>query len=787
MEIIEWEIIEATGDLTDVLSVRHKVYVEEAGRLNHVDDTITSFDRFDNYCVYIVAKLNNEPVATVKVIADSSLGLPCDEFAELSRYRVSQNCLCEFGHLISLPSVRNEKLGPAMMRAALIYAVNRGATHILGDFFADGNHSDLHYYYKNLGFIPASAPYKDPRFTGAPLSIIGFLDISHSYNLYLHGSNVQKRLLRYFYNDYAVYREAKKPKDFFSYQNGGRLNSRQLLAELKSKVNHPSYSRLSYLMGCGIQTRGENEFITDENGNNFFALFDQYGNQSFGYNYTEFVNTLRTALNNKNINSTKIMFEEASIRLADELIKATDNNFDCCYFANGGGETIDNAFKIAMAVTRRKKIIAFEGCFHGKTIATLSAAGRDEHHQVYPGLMKETFVILPFGDETALDNALNADIAAVIIEPVQAEGGVNVPPAGFLAYLTELAHQKGALVIFDEMQTAFGRLGHMFAFQKYQVIPDIMCIGKAFGGGILPISAVLTRHEFWGVLSDHPSSFGSSLGGNPVSCELARQVLRTASAPAFISHINMLSGILLPELGRLQDKYPQLISRITGDGLMFGIHFTSPLIVGLALRLLYENNVTSSYCLYNLNVLRVQPPLNSHSHNLAEACKTLDYVLNKINSVDLDNWSQNQASFEIIVPVPIKNLLNKVHNNPTLFELFSDGRTNYPCNERVKFYGRIGDDLGCWDNTLELHKDGYVSKASEGFIWKSCERVLKLIELTPDTTRVHITAIWDNDIKPYDVLTNVKLHLYLNEHGFPRVRNELMRGGIDETVLRDVV
>ncbi|WP_369790334.1 aminotransferase class III-fold pyridoxal phosphate-dependent enzyme [Rouxiella sp. WC2420] len=787
MNNIEWQVIKATGDLTEVLKIRHKVYVEEASRLNHVDDTLSSFDRFDNYCVYIIAKIDNQPVATVKVITDSPIGLPCDEFADLSKYRRPQHHLYEFGHLISLPTVRNDKLGPAMMRAALIYAVNRGATHILGDFFADGTQQDLHYYYKNLGFIAACHPYRDPRFTGAPLSIIGLLDISQSYSLYLRGSRVQKRLLHYFYNDYAIYRDTDKPELYFTHQVEGRKNQRQLLAELKAKVNHPSYARLSYLMGCGIQMRGEDEFVMDENGREFYALFDQYGNQSFGYNHSQFTDALRQAIASKNINSTKIMFEEASIKLADELIEATGNNFDCCYFANGGGETIDNAFKIAMAVTRRKKIIAFENCFHGKTIATLSAAGREEHYRVYPGLMTDTFVIVPFGDKAALDAALTDEIAAVIIEPVQAEGGVNTPFAGYLPFIAERCRQQGTCLIFDEMQTAFGRLGHLFAFQKYQVVPDIMCIGKAFGGGILPISAVLARRELWGVLNDHPSSFGSSLGGNPVSCQLARQVLRTASTPSFLAHINMLSGMLLPELKRLAKNYPLLISKISGDGLMFGIHFTSPLMVGLALRLLYENDVTSSYCLYNLNVLRVQPPLNSQPHNLIKACNTLDGVLNKINNIDIATWSLNHASFELILPTPINNVLKQVQDYPALFDPFSDGRTHYPCDQWVNFYGNLGDDRACWKNLTGLLEDGFVSTAAEGFIWKSCIRQLRLSVLTPVMTQVSLTVEWDNAMQPYDMLTNVKINLYLNEQGFQRIKNELMRGGMNETFLRNVV
>ena len=303
---------------------------------------------------------------------------------------------------------------------------------------------------------------------------------------------------------------------------------RQILAEVKAAHNHPTYSTMAFVMGCGVQGMGAGSHVTDEHGRRFLALFDQYGNQSFGYSNERIIDAIEDQIKIRRLNSTKIMFEEEQIELTERLARLTGNRLPYVYLANSGGETIDNALKLARAATGRPAFVTAVDCFHGKTFAALSASGRPEHAVLFQPLL-DHFRQVPFDDLAALEAAIGPDTAAVLLEPLQAEGGVIVPSPGYLREVRRLCSAAGALLILDEMQTAFGRCGTFFAFEQFGLAPDLLCVGKAFGGGILPVSAVLGTAAVWGSLKALPSTFGSSLGGNPLSCRAALEVIAIVS------------------------------------------------------------------------------------------------------------------------------------------------------------------------------------------------------------------------------------------------------------------
>jgi putrescine aminotransferase len=205
--MITFTVAETASDKAAVVRLRDAVYVRDQGRLEHTGDTATTFDRYDEQAIYLLARQDGEAVGTVKVIPDSPAGLPCGEVVDLAGLRTTGR-LVEFGHLMTLPHVRNRSLGRQLMRQALVHSVRTcAATHVLGDFFVDERGRLLDFYLM-LGFVPLGEPYEDGRFKGAPLSVVAALDLVEAARHAHDAPGRQGELLRYFFHDYAEHAEA---------------------------------------------------------------------------------------------------------------------------------------------------------------------------------------------------------------------------------------------------------------------------------------------------------------------------------------------------------------------------------------------------------------------------------------------------------------------------------------------------------------------------------------------------------------------------------------------------
>lgn len=201
------EVTDEAG-MQDVLALRERVYVADQARLSSVEDTLETFDKYDRHGTYLVAYVAGVAVGTIKVIRDSEIGLPCESIAKLTvgldAYR-GRGRLVEFGHLVSAPEVRSQGIGMQLMRHALIFSVSRlGATHILGDFFS-GKDGQFQPFYAHLGFIPISEPYRDTRFSGSPLSVVGLVEIRGALEVWRKGLESKPKRLDYFLSDYEGY------------------------------------------------------------------------------------------------------------------------------------------------------------------------------------------------------------------------------------------------------------------------------------------------------------------------------------------------------------------------------------------------------------------------------------------------------------------------------------------------------------------------------------------------------------------------------------------------------
>ncbi|MFH8987704.1 aspartate aminotransferase family protein [Streptomyces sp. NPDC017940] len=551
---------------------------------------------------------------------------------------------------------------------------------------------------------------------------------------------------------------------------------RQLLAETKAAHNHPAYAKMAFVMGCGVQGAGEgSRVLDDEEGTPYLALFDQYGNQSFGYSHPRIVAAVREQLDTGVLNSTKIMFEEVQIRLSARLAEATGQRLPYSYLANGGGESIDNALKLARAATGRPGVISARGCFHGKTFATLSASDRPEHRELL-GPFMEHFRQVDFGDLDQLAAALDGTVAAVLLEPVQAEAGVIVPPPGYLQEVRRLCTEAGALLVLDEMQTAFGRCGTFFAYEQFGVTPDLVCVGKAFGGGVLPLSAVLGTKEVWEVLRVLPSTFGSSLGGNPLSCRVGLESIAIASDEAFLTGIEERARTIDERLSAAARRHRAIVTEHRGIGMMHGLEFTDGATAGFVLGRLLEEGVTSTYSLYHPNVLRVQPPMVISEADLDQGLTVLEGILAEadgtLTAASADAASGASADSTRAAPAPADGppaaelspvtrtvrlphppaaVLDVLRARPHLLDPFAaDNGAPAAAGREPEFAGRLGGDAVVWADRTELLDDGVCARADADWLWRTLERRVTVTAAPGGGSRLDVRVTWDTDSGSYE-------------------------------------
>ena len=311
-------------------------------------------------------------------------------------------------------------------------------------------------------------------------------------------------------------------------------------------------------------------------------------------------------------------------RLAARLVEATFA--DTVFFTNSGVEAIECALKTARKYhfekgTGRTRIISFEGSFHGRSLAAISAAGSEKMTKGF-GPLLPGFDVLPWGDHDALQAAVTDETAAILVEPVQGEGGVRPLPQACLRGLRQLCDQHGLLLILDEIQSGVGRTGRLFAHEHAGVAPDIMAVAKGIGGGV-PLGACLATEEAASGMG--VGAHGSTYGGNPLACAVGNAVLDEVLAEGFLDEVERKAGLLRQRLAELKDSHPGMVADIRGVGLMIGMKLTERaeprglLAAARDERLLLVAAAD--------NTVRILPPLNVTDEEIGEAVHRLDRTL----------------------------------------------------------------------------------------------------------------------------------------------------------------
>jgi acetylornithine/succinyldiaminopimelate/putrescine aminotransferase/predicted amino acid dehydrogenase len=375
--------------------------------------------------------------------------------------------------------------------------------------------------------------------------------------------------------------------------------------------------------------RGEGTVLVDDVGRKVLDFAGAYGALPFGHNPPEVWQAIEGVRASSEPAFTQPSSLAAAGTLAKKLVLLAPAGLDRVTFASTGAEVVEVALKIARSATGRLGILSTDNGFHGKTLGALSATGRLAYQQGF-GAPAGDFSRVPFGDAEAVAAAFAArpgEYAALIVEPIQGEGGVRVPPVDYLRSLRQLCDLHGVLLIVDEVQTGLGRTGALFACDKAEISPDILTIAKALGGGVLPVGAVLSRAAVTSedFLLRHTSTFAGNAPGARVG--LAVLDALTRDDRALVRRVARLGERLKADLQALQDEYPSVITEVRGDGLLLGVEFSADLNLvgeqGLMGALAAQENLTAALCSYLLNVegvrvaptlfgarvLRVEPPL----------------------------------------------------------------------------------------------------------------------------------------------------------------------------------
>lgn len=321
--------------------------------------------------------------------------------------------------------------------------------------------------------------------------------------------------------------------------------------------------------------------------------------------------------------SVRAMPRAPEAALAELLAQITPGDLQFTFFANSGAEANEGALKLARLATGRTQIVAADGGFHGKTMGALSASGREKYKAPFAPLVPG-FTHVPFGDLEAMEHAVTAQTAAVILEPIQGEGGVIIPPDGYLRGVREIGDRAGALLILDEVQTGLGRTGRMFACEHWGVVPDIITTAKALGGGVVPIGAFTARPHLWKAFEQNPYLHSSTFGGNPLACAAGIATIRVLQEEHLPERAAELGSYLLGRLRELQRRHPDMVKDVRGKGLLVGMEFADPDIVLLITADALDRGLIVFYSLNKPECFRIAPPLVITREQIDRAVEVLD-------------------------------------------------------------------------------------------------------------------------------------------------------------------
>lgn len=374
-----------------------------------------------------------------------------------------------------------------------------------------------------------------------------------------------------------------------------------------------------------VLAKGKGTYVFDEKGRKYIDFVGGIAVCSLGHCPAGIVKALRKQLG-KLMHASNLYYTREQANLARLLAKICPGGIEKFFFCNSGAEANEGALKLAVKYTKRSRIIVMEGSFHGRTALTVGATWKIEYRKPYEAIIPKVFKFVPFGDLQAVEKAMNDQVAAVLTEPIQGEGGVRLPPDDFLPELRKLCDEQNVLLIFDEIQTGMCRTGKWFACEHWRVSPDIITMAKALGSGF-PVGALGARTEVMDsfVPGDHASTFG----GNPLACVAAIETIKTMKKLRLPERVTKTGNYFMKRLSELAEVHEQIVE-VRGKGLMIGVEVSSKEIAQKVqletLKRGFLINVTAE------NVLRLVPPLIIRKSHIDRFVSTLDQIFREMKA-----------------------------------------------------------------------------------------------------------------------------------------------------------
>jgi acetylornithine/LysW-gamma-L-lysine aminotransferase len=365
--------------------------------------------------------------------------------------------------------------------------------------------------------------------------------------------------------------------------------------------------------------RGLGAHVWDANGKEYIDCMGGYGVALVGHCNPRVVKAIKAQLD-KIITVHSSLYNKTREEFLEKLIKIAPKNLSQVYLNNSGTEAVEAAIKFARKFTGKKKMVAMNGSYHGKSLGALSVTFNQKYRKAFEPLV-DTVNFSSFGDIEALRSVIDSDTGMIILEPIQGESGINVAPNGFLQQVRKLCDEKGIVLVFDEIQAGLGRTGKMWACQHWDTVPDIMCLAKGIAGGI-PMGATLVRPDILATISKGEQS--STFGGNPLSCAGGIGAIDALVEDKLVENAEKNGKIFRDGLERLKQKH-KIIREIRGKGLMIGVEMKFEVK-----DILFDGIANNLLLLYSgKNILRLLPPLVISESGINKSLETLDMILTK--------------------------------------------------------------------------------------------------------------------------------------------------------------
>lgn len=421
------------------------------------------------------------------------------------------------------------------------------------------------------------------------------------------------------------------------------LQARQHISEktVENFANHINAGFLEHRKSATLggefaitEWEGRGSLIRDALGREFIDMLGGFGLYSYGLRHPKIVEAVKAQLD-RSPQYSQEMLDPLRAQLARVIAHLTPGDIQKGFFANSGTEAIEGALKLAKFYTGKKGIISMRMGFHGKTLGSLSVTGKGVFREpILPLLEGVRFV--PFGDADAVERELESarsvgdGMAAVIIEPVQGEAGGIVPPPDFLPRLRALCDHYGVLLIVDEVQTGFGRTGKVFGVDHAGIAPDIMCFGKALGGGVVACSAFFSTAKIWSVLEPNPFMHTTTTGGNPIACTAALAAIEVMFEEDTPRQAAEKGAYMMGKLQELKARHPDVLKDVTGQGLLIGMRFPSSSVGYKVASGLFQRRVLTAGTLTSAESIRIEPALNVPQELLDETLNRLEDTLKSV-------------------------------------------------------------------------------------------------------------------------------------------------------------